>query len=190
MSESNNVTTYFIFSWPVFKFFVLKKAKLYHCQSNLDKTVALRNSSRASASSITQYCVCFSSGATDFLIYLLLPLPSQTDYLSPASIGSPRRRRTPDSFLYVLNTLIFIWSNRCQHLRQSQCSSSFWWSCLCEFVAVASYIHELILSLYTKKKKKKIKAGLISWTWLLFWPDSGQSDPRFLHVWLARPQPQ
>lgn len=90
-------------------FFVcLIKAQLYCCQSSLDKTVALRNSSRPSASSITQYCVCFSSGATDFLIYLLLPLPSQTDHLSPVALGSPRRKRTPDSFLYVLNAPIFV----------------------------------------------------------------------------------
>lgn len=115
---------------PLLQLCFLKKAQLYYCQSNLDKAVALRNSSRASANSITQYCVCFSSGATDFLIYLLLPLPSQTDHLSPVAIGSPRRKRTPNSFLSILNTLIFIWSNLCQHLRQSQRSSSFWWSCL------------------------------------------------------------
>lgn len=53
-------------------------------------------------------CVCVSSGATDFPIYLLLPLPSQTDHLSPVAIGSPRRKSTPDSFLHVLNRLISI----------------------------------------------------------------------------------
>lgn len=126
-SSSNIITTYFSAPSSFLHFFVcLIKAQLYYCQSSLDKTVALRNSSRASASSITQYCVCFSSGATDFLIYLLLPLPSQTDHLSPVALGSPRRKRTPDSFLSVLNAPISVLiPNRCQHLHQSQRFSSF-----------------------------------------------------------------
>lgn len=97
----------------------------------------------------------FSSGSTDFLIYLLLPLPSQTDHLSPVAIESPRRKRAPDSFLHVLNTLTFTRSNQCQHLPQSQCFFSFWRSHLCEFDAVASHINELIPRLYSKKKSKQ-----------------------------------
>lgn len=101
------------------------------------------------------------------LPYLSSPSSALADR-SPFSEShpSPRRKRALSVRVNLCDLLILV-------------MSFVWIRCCCEL-----YLSSF--SGYTVK----IKAGLISWTWLLFWADSGQSDPRFLHVWLARPQTQ